>query len=104
MPAGAAYLGRKLVRTIIVTALVALVSLAPSVASAALVDASLVPDGTYTVKVEKVQDAQHALVMMQNGVETVLVAQGGADFSKVKANDTIKVQIVKGKVPVFTVQ
>jgi hypothetical protein len=90
------------VRTIIATALVALVTLVPAVASAALVDASLVPDGTYTVKVEKVQDAQHVLVMMQNGVETVLVAQGGVDFSKCSANQTIKISIVKGKVPVFS--
>ncbi len=90
-------------RTIIATALVALViALAPPPASAAVVDASLIPDGNYTVKVEKVQDAQHALVMMQNGVETMLVATGGADFSKVKANDTLKISIVKGKVPVFT--
>ncbi len=89
-------------RTIIATALVALVTLVPSLASAAVVDASLIPDGSYTVKIEKVQDAQHALVMMQNGVETVLVASGSVDFSKVKANDTIKVSIVKGKVPVFT--
>ena len=81
-----------------------LAALVPAVASAAVVDATLVPDGTYTVKVEKVQDAQHALVLMQNGVETMLVAQGSADFSKVKANDTIKVSIVKGKVPVLAVQ
>jgi hypothetical protein len=90
------------VRTTLVTALVALVSLAPSVASAALIDASLIPDGTYTVKVEKVQDAQHALVMMQNGVETMLIAQGSVDFSKCSTNESIKISIVKGKVPVFT--
>lgn len=87
-------------RTFFATALVALVSLVPWLASAAVVDASLVPDGTYTVKVEKVQDAQHMLVMMQNGVETILVAQG-VDFSKCTANETIKISIVKGKVPVF---
>jgi ribonuclease PH len=88
------------VRTIIATALVALVTVVPSVASAAIVDASLVPDGTYVVKVEKVQDGQHMLVMMQNGVEVVLVAQG-IDFSKCSANQTLKISIVKGKVPVF---
>ncbi|MGB6985905.1 MAG: hypothetical protein WBD74_08060 [Candidatus Aquilonibacter sp.] len=81
-----------------------LAALVPAVASAAIVDATLVPDGTYTVKVEKVQDAQHALVMMQNGVETMLVAQGSADFSKCKPNDTIKVSIIKGKVPVLAAQ
>jgi hypothetical protein len=90
-------------RSVLIPACI-LAALFPAMASAAVVDATLVPDGTYTVKVEKVQDAQHALVMMQNGVETVLVAQGSADFSKVKANDTIKVSIVKGKVPVLAVQ
>jgi hypothetical protein len=88
----------------VLPASVVIAALLPALASAALIDASLVPDGTYTVKVEKVQDAQHALVMMQNGVETVLTAQGSADFSKVKPNDTIKISIIKGKVPVFAVQ
>jgi hypothetical protein len=91
------------VRSIISTALFALVALLPIAASAALVDPSLVPDGTYVCKVEKVQDAQHLLVMMQNGVETTLIAQG-VDFSKVKANDTIKVSLVKGKVPLYVIQ
>lgn len=90
-------------RSIVSTALFALVALLPIAASAALVDPSLVPDGTYVCKVEKVQDAQHLLVMMQNGVETTLIAQG-VDFSKVKANDTIKVSLVKGKVPLYVIQ
>ena len=77
---------------------------APLVASAAVMDASLVPDGTYVVKVEKVEDAAHVLVMMNNGVETTLVATGAVNFSKVKSNDTIKISIVKGKVPVFAIQ
>jgi hypothetical protein len=91
------------VRSVLPVSLV-IAALVPALASAAVIDASLVPDGTYTVKVEKVQDAQHALVMMQNGVETVLTAAGSADFSKVKPNDTIKVSIIKGKVPVLAVQ
>ncbi len=90
-------------RSVLVPACI-LAALVPAMASAAVVDATLVPDGTYTVKVEKVQDAQHALVMMQNGVETMLVAQGSADFSKCKPNDTIKVSIIKGKVPVLALQ
>jgi hypothetical protein len=94
---------RTLVRSIISPALFALVALLPIAASAALVDPSLVPDGTYVCKVEKVEDAQHLLVLMQNGVETTLIAQG-VDFSKVKANDTIKVSLMKGKVPVYTIQ
>jgi hypothetical protein len=91
------------VRSIMIPALFAFVALAPAMASAALVDASLVPDGTYVCKVEKVEDAQHLLVMMQNGIETTLIAQG-IDFTKVKANDTIKVSLVKGKVPVYVIQ
>ena len=79
-------------------------AIAPVAASAAPIDPSLVPDGTYVVKVEKVQDPQHALVMMNNGVETTLVAAGGVDFSKVKANETIKISLIKGKVPVYAVQ
>ncbi len=90
-------------RSVLVSALI-LAALVPATASAAVVDASLMPDGTYTVKVEKIQDAQHALVMMQNGVETVLVAAGSADFSKCKPNDTVKISIIKGKVPVLAVQ
>ena len=90
-------------RSVVIAAFM-LAALVPSTVSAALVDASLMPDGTYTVKVEKVQDAQHALMMMQNGVETVLVAEGNADFSKCKANDTLKISIIKGKVPVLAVQ
>ena len=92
-----------MVRSVLAPAVI-IAALIPTMASAAVVDASLMPDGTYTVKVEKVQDAQHALVMMQNGVETVLVAQGSADFSKCKPNDTIKISIIKGKVPVLMVQ
>jgi len=91
------------VRSVLVPACI-LAALVPSLASAAVIDASLMPDGTYTAKVEKVQDAQHALVMMQNGVETVLVGQGSVDFSKCKPNDTIKISIIKGKVPVFAIQ
>ncbi|HTV92817.1 MAG TPA: hypothetical protein VMG98_08890 [Verrucomicrobiae bacterium] len=90
-------------RSFIVPALFALSALLPVVASAALVDPSLVPDGTYVCKVEKVEDAQHLLVMMQNGVETTLIAQG-VDFSKVKPNETLKVSLVKGKVPAYSIQ
>ncbi len=79
-------------------------AIAPVAASAAPIDPSLVPDGTYVVKVEKVQDAQHALVMMNNGVETTLVATGSVNFASVKSNETLKVSLIKGKVPVYAVQ
>jgi len=91
------------VRSVLAPALLIAAAMFPWMASATAIDASLVPDGTYIVKVEKVQDPQHLLVMMQNGVETTLVAQG-VDFGKVKTNDTIKVSIVKGRVPVYSIQ
>lgn len=91
-------------RQVLAAAFVLTATLAPSIAYASEVDSSLVPDGTYVVKVEKVEDGQHALVMMQNGIETTLIAQGGVDFSKVKPNQTIKISLVKGKCPVFAAQ
>lgn len=91
-------------RGILVGVMVAAAAAAPAIAAAAAIDASLVPDGTYVVKVEKIEDAQHAMVLMQNGVETLLVTQGSADFSKVKASETIKITLIKGKVPVLAVQ
>ena len=74
----------------------------PVLASAAEMDATLVPDGTYVVKVEKV-DTQHMTVLMQNGVETTVAPAGGADFTKLHASQTIKISMVKGKVPVYAV-
>lgn len=87
------------------TALLSLIALlgVPAI-SLASVDASLIPDGTYLVKVEKVDDAQHVTVMMNNGIETTLPATGSINFGTVKANQTIKISVVKGKVPVFAVQ
>lgn len=77
---------------------------APAAALATTVSATLIPDGTYVVKVEQVQDAQHLTVKMDNGMETTLSATGSVSFNKVKANDTIKVSLIKGKVPVYVVQ
>lgn len=73
-------------------------------ALAGTVDASLVPDGTYTVKVEKVQDAQHIVVRMENGIETTLSAKGSIDFSKVKNNDMVRVSVISGRVPVYQIK
>jgi hypothetical protein len=78
------------------------VSAAPLAAFAAAVDPSMIPDGTYVVKVEKVEDQSHLLVMMQNGVETTLVSR--STFTAVKANDTLKVSLIKGVCPVFQIQ
>ena len=77
---------------------------APAAALATTVSASLIPDGTYVVKVEQVNDAQHVTVKMDNGMETTLSAAGSVNFGKVKPNDTIKVSLIKGKVPVYVIQ
>jgi len=84
-------------------ALLALLA-APAAALATTVSAELIPDGTYVVKVEQVTDAQHVTVKMDNGMETTLSASGSVSFAKVKANDTIKVSLITGKVPVFAIQ
>lgn len=84
-------------------ALLALLA-APAAALATTVSAELIPDGTYIVKVEQVADAQHVTVKMDNGMETTLSATGSVSFAKVKANDTIKVSLIKGKVPVYAIQ
>lgn len=90
-------------KTLLVLALAAAIA-APVAAVANTVDASLVPDGTYVVKVEKVMDAQHMMVRMDNGIETTLAAKGGIDFLKIKSNDTVQISVVQGKIPVFKVK
>ena len=86
-------------RQVLATALFAVLTVVPSLAYAAM-DASIIPDGTYVVKVEKVEDSKHALVKMDNGIETVLIAEGSADFSKI-STPSIKISLIRGKVPVF---
>ena len=85
--------------------LVALLAMlaAPVVALAAnTIDASLIPDGTYTVKVEKVVDSKHIQVTMDNGAETTLSAgRDTVDFSKVKSGDQVKLSLNKGAVLVY---
>ena len=88
-------------RFALLSVLAVLAAPAPTLAA---VEASLIPDGTYIVKVEKVNDAQHLTVVMNNGIETTLSASGSISFSTVKVNQTIKVSVVKGKVPVFAIQ
>lgn len=90
-------------RSLFALALIAGIA-APLGAQAATVSASLIPDGTYVAKVETVNDAQHVTVKMTNGIETTLEARGSVSFAKVKANDTIKVSVIAGKVPVYIVQ
>ena len=76
--------------------------LIPATTLAATIDASLIPDGTYTVKVEKIVDSRHITVAMDNGAQTTLGAgRPTVDFSKVKPNDSIKCSIIKGSIVVF---
>ncbi len=88
---------RKVIASLAVAAAISI----PVSAFAATVDSSLIPDGTYTVKVEKVVDSQHITVMMPNGMETTLAAKGAVSFSKVKPNSNVKISVVKGQVPVY---
>ncbi len=75
----------------------------PAVAMAAnMIDASLIPDGTYTVKVEKIIDGKHIQVTMDNGAETTLAAgRDTVDFGKVKTGDSVKLSLIKGQVMVY---
>lgn len=83
--------------------LFALAALAvPASALAANVDASLIPDGTYTVKVEKIVDAKHIQVAMDNGTQTTLSAgRDSVDFTKIKPADQVKLSLIKGTVMVY---
>jgi hypothetical protein len=74
----------------------------PSVALAAQIDATLIPDGTYTVKVEKVIDAKHIQAALDNGSESTLSAgRETVDFEKLKPGDSVKLSLIKGEVMVY---
>lgn len=78
------------------------IAIMPLTARAALVAATTIPDGTYTVKVMKVVDPKHVDVVLDNGQESVLAAgRSNVDFSKVQANDQIKLSLIGGNVMVF---
>ena len=70
-----------------------------------MVDATLIPDGTYTVKVDKVVDAQHMVIVMQNSVKTTVEANRPTmDFTKLHPNDNVKLSLGKGRVLVYLAQ
>lgn len=82
--------------------LVTLALAAPVCARAATVAATSIPDGTYTVKVEKIVDNKHVQVRMDNGSETTLAAgRATVDFSKVQPSDSIKISLINGTVMVY---
>ena len=92
-------------RTIPSILLFAALIAAPVAALANTIDSSLIPDGTYTVKVDKVIDSQHMVIVMQNSVKTTVSANRPTmDFTKLAANDNVKLSLGKGKVLVFVKQ
>ena len=86
-------------------AFIAAIAAPISVLADSLTDASLIPDGTYTVKIDKVIDAQHMIVVMQNSVKTEVTAvRPTMDFSALKPNASVMMSLGKGKVLVFKAQ
>jgi len=88
--------------TILSFGLVAALATPVAALAANTIEASLIPDATYTVKVVKVVDNKHILVTMDNGSETTLSAgRPTVDFGKVSAGDSLKLSTLKGTVLVF---
>lgn len=75
----------------------------PAIALAAnTIDASQIADGTYTVKIDKLVDAKHIQVTMDNGAETTLAAgRDTVDFGKCKPGDQLKLSLINGAVMVY---
>jgi len=74
----------------------------PASVAAATIDASLIPDGTYTVKIDKIVDAKHVAVTLDNGAQSTLTAgRDSIDFGKTKAGDQLKISLIKGNVMVY---
>lgn len=71
-------------------------------AAGTMVAASTIPDGTYTVKVQRVVDPKHLVVSLDDGNTTTLGAgRDTVDFSKVQQSDQLKVSLIGGAVMVF---
>jgi hypothetical protein len=80
----------------------ALLFLLPIGARAAVVAPATIADGTYTVKVVRVVDATHVDVMFDNDNESTLVAgRPSVNFSKLQANDQLKLSLIGGNVMVY---
>jgi hypothetical protein len=91
-------------KTLSVLALLAAFAAPAAALAGNTVDATLIPDGTYNATVEKVVDGKHITIKMDNGVETTVTTnRSNVDFSKVKANDQIKMSLIKGMVAVYVV-
>jgi len=77
-----------------------LASLFPLGAGAAT-DPSAIPDGTYTVTVQKVVDAKHVEVTINGSDATLTAGRATVDFSKVQPNDQLKLSLIGGTVVVY---
>jgi hypothetical protein len=67
-------------------------------ASGSLVDAALIPDGDYVVTVERVVDAKHILVKMDNGIESQIPAAATVTFDTGSRIQRAKIFVYKGLV------
>jgi hypothetical protein len=86
---------KKLRRACASTALLFAFGMGP--AMAAKVDATLVPDGTYSAKIERVRDGIHATMLMGNGMEVdATAARHTVTFTPDLAN--VKVSFVEGQI------
>lgn len=61
-------------------------------------DPSLIPDGDYEVTVEKIVDAKHIVVKMDNGVESQLPAAKSMSFDPSAHVSKAKIFVYKGVV------
>ena len=74
----------------------------PATVSTAGTSGAQIAPGTYTIKVVSVVDPKHLVVVMDDGAKATLVAgRPTVDFSKLQANDSVKVSINNGAVLVF---
>ena len=94
--------GSSLLKRTLSLIVVTLGLLAPMCVRAATVNPTAIPDGTYTVKVEKILDSKHIQVVMDNGSEATLAAgRSTVDFSKIQPSDQIKISLIQGTVMVY---
>lgn len=71
-------------------------------AAAATVDPTLIPDGTYTAKVERVQDDKHVLLKMNNGMDVLIgTTRPNVSFAALSPGSDIRLSIIKGGVAVY---
>ena len=72
--------------------------LAAARASAALVNPSLIPGGDYVVTVERITDAKHVIVKMDNGVEAKLPAASSMQLDPASKPGKATIFVYKGVV------